>query len=468
MPLLMRFFAPLHDTLSRSNGIQLAHDFWHWIEPRSASKGRIYAACQVLFAALCAYSCSILCTNISAAELTATQLDGTTVVGELKSWSDERIIVTTPNGEQSVASEKIASIRWASPSSPPHSAASRSGLVELIDSSRIPIKGLRVTGTSAVVELESPGASDNSTVTLTTKQLATVQLSQFDEKLTAQWNEIRNLKLASDLLVALKHEGKSLDYSEGVVGDITDDKVEFKIDGQSVRADRAKVAGIIYFRADGSKKTDPRFLIQSRSGLRAAVSHVKQDGSELKLTTVAGAVIRWPLDDVKLADFSAGKIVYLSDIEPASERWTPLVGLPAGAGMAAEYGQPRRDKSGYGGPLRLATKADESTSPAGHLQSFGKGLSIRSRTEIAYRLPAGFRRFVTLAGIDPASNGGNVRLTILADSRTLFEGEFTCDGPPQPIELDIASARQLKFVVDFGQNLDTGDWLNLCDARIVK
>jgi hypothetical protein len=26
----------------------------------------------------------------------------------------------------------------------------------------------------------------------------------------------------------------------------------------------------------------------------------------------------------------------------------------------------------------------------------------------------------------------------------------------------------LKIVVDYGQNLDTGDWLNLCDARLIK
>jgi len=35
-------------------------------------------------------------------------------------------------------------------------------------------------------------------------------------------------------------------------------------------------------------------------------------------------------------------------------------------------------------------------------------------------------------------------------------------------ELDVAGVNRLKIVVDYGQNLDTGDWLNLCNARIVK
>ena len=86
-----------------------------------------------------------------------------------------------------------------------------------------------------------------------------------------------------------------------------------------------------------------------------------------------------------------------------------------------------------------------------------------------YRLPAGFNRFTALAGIDPATTAdGNVRLAILADDRSLLETEIAGDQPPQPIDVEIAGAKRLKIVVDFGQNLDTGDWLNLCDAKIVK
>ena len=45
---------------------------------------------------------------------------------------------------------------------------------------------------------------------------------------------------------------------------------------------------------------------------------------------------------------------------------------------------------------------------------------------------------------------------------------MTGNDAPLPIEVDIAGVKRLKIVVDYGQNLDTGDWLNLCDARIVK
>ena len=61
-----------------------------------------------------------------------------------------------------------------------------------------------------------------------------------------------------------------------------------------------------------------------------------------------------------------------------------------------------------------------------------------------------------------------MRLAIFGDNRVLIETEVTGDHPPQPIQLDIANVKRLKIVVDYGQNLDTGDWLNLCDARIAK
>jgi hypothetical protein len=103
------------------------------------------------------------------------------------------------------------------------------------------------------------------------------------------------------------------------------------------------------------------------------------------------------------------------------------------------------------------------------LQIFSKGLALRSRTELVYRLPAGFGRFTAVAGMEPAtSSTGNVHLTIYGDDRPLFETDISGQEPPCAIELDIAGIKRLKIVVDFGKNLDTGDWLNLCDARLLK
>jgi hypothetical protein len=280
---------------------------------------------------------------------------------------------------------------------------------------------------------------------------------------------MRRQNLANDIIAVLKKDGKSLDYAEGVIGDIADDKIGFKLEGELQRVDRAKIAGVMYYRPDRRMKEDPKASIQGRSGLRVSAAHVELKDSLLELTTAAGVQLTWPLNDISLADFSAGKLMYLSDIEPASVSWTPFVGLPASATLAAEYGQPRRDKSAFGGPLSLLMKEGDSAAAQAATRRFSKGLALRSRTEIVYRLPAGFQRFTAVAGIDPAtSSTGNLRLAILGDDRVLLETEVAGDQPPHPIQVDIANMKRLKIVVDYGQNLDTGDWLNLCEARIAK
>jgi hypothetical protein len=143
------------------------------------------------------------------------------------------------------------------------------------------------------------------------------------------------------------------------------------------------------------------------------------------------------------------------------------VGLPAGADAAARYGQPRRDQSAYAGPLSLLIRADDPTAP--RVQSFSKGLALRSHTEMEFRVPPGFRQFAALAGIEPAtSSTGNVQLRIYGDEHLLYDAQVAGDQPPQAIDLDITGIKRLKFAVEFGSNLDTGDWLNLCDARLIK
>src|SRR5262249_15572011 len=149
-------------------------------------------------------------------------------------------------------------------------------------------------------------------LTLPVEKIAAIRLRPLDGTLAAQWDEIRRQNLANDIIVVLKKDGKSLDYAEGVVGNIGDDKIEFKLDGELQRVDRAKIAGAIYYRPDRRMKQEPKASIQGRSGLRVNASHVELKDSLLALTTATGENLTWPLADISLADFSAGKLMYLS------------------------------------------------------------------------------------------------------------------------------------------------------------
>jgi NPCBM/NEW2 domain len=434
----------------------------------SYSHGRFYFARNTSFVFAVFFSLvGGVAGRAMAAEVTATRLDGTTVVGELRAWNESHVVISSQSGEAQIATEQLVSLRFSTSPATASSKSSATGNAELNDATMIPISSFTVASRMATLKRGSATKSDDA-LELPIAQVAVVQFQAFDENLTKQWDEIRRLKSASDILV-LKLDGKSLDYVEGVVGDIGDDKLDFKFDGETNRVDRAKVAGVIYFRPERPKTVNSHFVVQSRIGLRANAAKVELASSQLVVTTIGGATLKLPIVELDVADFSAGKLMYLSDIEPAAQNWTPLVGLPAGVTLAAEYGQPRRDHSAFGGPLMLLIKDnDDAAAPHGTPRSFNKGIAVRSRTELVYRLPPGYNRLVATAGIDPAARAsGNVRLSIFADDSQLLESEISGD-QAQPVDVEIAGAKRLKLVVDYGQNFDTGDWLNLCDAKIVK
>ncbi|HEY3393217.1 MAG TPA: NPCBM/NEW2 domain-containing protein [Lacipirellulaceae bacterium] len=403
----------------------------------------------------------------SSQDVTATLLDGSSIAGQLREWRGENLIIVRADEEMRLQTEKLVSLRWSSPTPSAASDEMYGGLVELTDGTTLPIKEFQTHETTVIVEIDVPPPTNKTTMTLPLKQVVAVRLERFDPAIEEQWEEIRSQNFASDILVSIKRKSKSLDYHEGVLGDITPKKIGFEYDGETMRADRANVAGWVYFRKQPASEREPRCILHGHTGLRAAAADVRLSDQSLEIETAAGVKLTWPLADVYLADFSAGKIVYLSDLKPVFERWTPLVGLAVAAESAAKYGQVRLDQSAFGGPLELHING--SSASGSDVKSFSKGLAIRSRTELVYRLPPGFKQFVAIAGIEPVTRAtGDVQLLIHGDDRSLLTADVDGGQAPREIKLDIAGVKRLKIIVDFGQNLDTGDWLNLCEARLIK
>ncbi|HEY2826653.1 MAG TPA: NPCBM/NEW2 domain-containing protein, partial [Pirellulales bacterium] len=95
--------------------------------------------------------------------------------------------------------------------------------------------------------------------------------------------------------------------------------------------------------------------------------------------------------------------------------------------------------------------------------------SLYSRTAIDYRVPAGMKKFKATAGIDDSVRDiGNIRLKISADGKTLFDKPVTGKDVPVELDLEVAGAKRLSILVDYGDQFDAGDYLDLADARMLK
>jgi hypothetical protein len=90
-------------------------------------------------------------------------------------------------------------------------------------------------------------------------------------------------------------------------------------------------------------------------------------------------------------------------------------------------------------------------------------------SEIEYRLPDGeFGSLQAQVGIeDGVAEGVAVRLVVAADQRALFDEVVTAGDEPRTLSLDVHGARRLTILVESGQIVESCEYLNLCDARLL-
>jgi hypothetical protein len=305
-------------------------------------------------------------------------------------------------------------------------------------------------------------------VEIAAELIRSVELQPPSEATKTAWRELGRKELEGDVLLVVKREGESVDYLSGVVGDVSPDQAEFEWDGERLEVKRARIAGIAYYHPKERELPDAICELTTADGSLIPVRKVSFSEQTATVTTPAGVELRVAVGDLRRADFSRGKLAYLSDLQPAEAKWEARIAPPPGAQLIGAQGQPRSNVSFTGSPISLLWKDDPIASRR-DIRTYNKGLAVRSRSELTYRLPAGMRRFTATAGIDPQSaSQGHVELEIRADDRVVWEGEIDGKRPPVEIHVELGTARRLHLMVDYGKNLDYGDRLHLAEARVIK
>jgi hypothetical protein len=409
----------------------------------------------------------LLIAAVRAGGAEVTLLDGTTIAGQITAWDDQQLTVETDAGPREIARAELLDVRWPDVSldeSPLVAAAAKGIGVVAVDGTQLVATEFNVSRRRAAI---ATPLADRPLV-IPVERIDRVALRPASEASAAIWRQLEESAPAGDVLLVTGRDGAKLDYLTGVVGDVTADEVAFDYDGQHVQVKRARVAGVGYYHAEPPRLPEAVCELTVAPGATIPVRALALDGKQLRVTTPAGIRLTLPIVALMRADFSAGKLAYLSDVKPTEVVWTPRIAAPAAASLIANYGAPRNDVSFTGSALTLAWNND--SAPSGHeVRAYTKGIAFRSRTDATWRVPAGMKRFTATAGIDPATTDqGHVVLEIRADDRVLWEGEIDGHADPVPIDVELGSARRLQIRVDYGRNLDFGDRLHLVDARLTK
>lgn len=393
----------------------------------------------------------LLVAVLAAPQFEVQTLSGDSASGKLAAISSDALTLDTASGERTFPMKDLLN---ALPAGTPKPGVRAPVVAELIDGTRLQAEAVQSTDGVATLKL----AGDR-TVQVPIKQLRWIRTPAADEpagKYETSWSDILAGNAAGDVLV-IRNKGK-LVATDGVVGDISAENVAFTFDDNKLDVKRTKIEGLIFAKTAHDELPQAVCAIGAADGAVWQATELKLLDGQLELKTPTGIAFKLPLDEVAKLDFSQGKLVYLSDLDPESFEYQPYFALAEPLDTISGFYRLRRDVGLEKQPLKLDGK------------HYRKGLAMHSRSKVVYRLPGKFRTFTALAGIDDAvrSAGGQVSLEISGDGKSLWKGDVRGGEPPQPLELEIAGVKRLEILVDYGAGEDIADHLDLCEAKVVK
>jgi len=277
-----------------------------------------------------------------------------------------------------------------------------------------------------------------------------VQIGMLDRKESPE-SFARRLKSRGpeDLLLAQTKTGEVIAIS-GIVEDTQDDKLRFRYADRTRTLSLNQVEGLIMAARPEPKRPDelqPTFFLAG--GVVVSGRWKDLDSSVWRIETPWGQELKLPAAEIQDVRFGGGKMTYLSDVAPSKAEETPFFGHRLTW---------RRNVNLLGEPLRMNGR------------TYDRGIAVHSRCILTYDLSGQYSTFETSVGFDDAAKGrGRVECRVFADGKELYANpDLKASDQPVPLKLPVAGAEQLRLVVDFGKEQDTGDRVIWANARLYR
>jgi hypothetical protein len=260
--------------------------------------------------------------------------------------------------------------------------------------------------------------------------------------------------VAEDVAYVLK-DGEIVTVSGVALGIEDTDKLAFRYEGADRKINLARLAGVVLVPQRGSAASAPPADHAFHQVFRLSNGHVLSGrwtalrDNTVTLKTLWGQAVELPRAAVQTIDCRNGRVVYLSDLEPARVEQTPYFDrvIPW-----------RRDAGLGGGKLALVDG------------QYDRGLALHARCVLEYDLGARFDRFRARLGFEhPAGTSGRAAVSLTADGRTIYANpDARGDTRPAELDLDVSGAQRLVLEVDFGQDQDVADRVVFANARLLR
>jgi hypothetical protein len=271
---------------------------------------------------------------------------------------------------------------------------------------------LAVSGEAQSIQLQL--ASDL-TIQLPAAAIQAIQLQALNDVQKAQWQSITQSRIAGDTLVLVR-SAESLDKIEGIIGAITDEKIEFEFGGQQISAPRSKLAGLRFH-------SPPASIASTKASVRdvwgnfwsAAQLTSSSDNQRLDLVLAGGTTISLPLSAIHSIDWSLGSTQYVADLAALDRQRLSTVSLAVAI--------PGDDQLFGAQPIKLPG-------------SSGTSLRFQGGGTITYRVPTDYSRLTGTVYLAPSgSRFSACQVQVKLEDKTIWNAELT--QPAERVELDV-------------------------------
>ena len=414
----------------------------------------------------------ILALTLSLVDARVSTLDGNSVEGEIVTLDAEQVVLKT-SAEQSVTVPitRVIDVIFLHGGASSAESAADVLQVKLADGSEMSVSEIAasasaITAKSAVLgELKIPRQTVRS-----------VRLQPLTDEFAAEWASYLQRDNSKDLLVVAKRDGSGLDFLSGVVSSIGEQDVPFIRDGDEIPAPRERIFGIVFAKGDQSAASDAGLALRLTEGRVVKANTATLESGKVAFEASWGQQLNVAVENVSTLDFSEGRIHYLSDLEPLSERYYGLE--PVKQQAENLFSADAETRTGLSGLWRMSRDCfPNNGKPLLTLRgkTYTRGLCIFPRAQIEYALDGRYTRLHAIVGVDDevAFNQQKgqpptaVELRIEADGQEIFRQLIVAPDEPLPIDLKLHGVNTLSLIVDFGDGSSTCDYLDLVNARLI-
>ncbi len=394
--------------------------------------------------------------------------DGSVAQGTISAIDDDGIELQTGSSPTPLAFQQIASVSFGQSGrkTDPEANEDTTATITFADGSQANVAALEIVGEAATIQTMAETAIKANVSNLKTICFLGSDASDAEKK---QWNELLDQPLpAADAIVVSKNG--SLQLIEGIVGDINDSHLTFSIETRTAEVALEKIKGVLFYRAN-RELTDPLCQLTLTDESSFAIRKIEMNERGFVLTSVDGTQFAAAASQIQRLDFSAGRFVYLSDLIPSTNTWTPLVASPEILESLKTLRIAKFNRDFRGQPLTLKAVPASGLAYLSETVAYDKGIAIAGGGRVVFAVNGQFKRLTGLVGFDPAAYiGGEVNFVIKTDGQTAVSEVLRVSAVTQPIalDLDITETKRVSISVEYADGNPAGDVLHLVDFKVLR